>query len=355
MEKEIIFLIQLLHARGLGGKPIRELINHYGSAEATLAAGLDRTQQTLFDRWEIAPHWHSDLEEIKKNNIHLISYRDPAYPKQLLKIPDFPLLLYVKGTLPQTSACLALIGTRNATLYGQQMAQKLAREVAQAGVWVISGLARGIDTQAHLGALEGGGNTVAVIGSGLSQVYPQENRSLAETIACSGAVISEYPMRTPPAKGLFPRRNRIISGLSQVVCLVESPSRGGGMLTMEIAKQHKRHLFAVPGRLDWPSFEGNHQLLAENQAQLATKGADLLKMFGLEVPLSVPIAENPMHTLSADERELLTLLPKEEKSIDALVLLTQLPVMQLNALLTRLVLKKFVKEFPGKIYKKHTW
>ena len=201
--------------------------------------------------------------------------------------------------------------------------------------------------------MEGNGKTIAVIGSGLNHVYPQENRALAEKISGFGAVISEYPMQTPPAKGLFPRRNRIISGISQGVCLVESPLEGGGMLTMELARQHNRPLFAIPGRVDWPTFEGNHALIFENKARLATKGIDLLKHLNIT---QNQIVKHSIHTtLSPEETVFLNQLPAEEKSIEELVLLTQLPIMQLNVFLTRLILKKVVKEFPGKIYKKVTW
>ena len=352
-DEEIFYLNQLLHARGLGRKGIWQLIVQYGSAKGVIEAGFSKEKRILFSKWEMNDRWEEDLEKAERAGVQLVSYQHTAYPINLLNTPDYPLLLYVKGTLPKENPCLALIGTRNATLYGKQSAQKIAKELAGAGVWVVSGLARGIDTSAHLGALEGNGKTIAVIGSGLNRIYPLENHSLSEKISHSGAVISEYPMDTPPAKGLFPQRNRIISGMSQAVCLVESPLEGGGMLTMGLAQKQGRPLFALPGRIDWPTFEGNHALIHSSKAQLATKGEDLLKV--LNITKNQLVTNSQLLLLSQEEKLFLDQMPGQEKSIEELVLLTQLPIMQLNVFLTRLILKKVVKEFPGKIYKKVTW
>ena len=345
---KIISLLTLLHTRGLGRAKIWKLIECYGSAEEVLKVGLDAQKKVLFNKWEVQ-NWEEDLERAEKEKIHLITYQDSRYPKNLLQIPDFPLLLYVKGELISgDNKSLALIGTRNATLYGKQMAEKIAKELVGAGIEVVSGLARGIDTAAHQGALEGKGRTLAVIGSGLSKLYPQENRYLADKIASSGAVISEFPMEMAPSKGLFPQRNRIVSGMSQGVCLIESPIKGGAMLTMGMGEMQKKPLFAIPGRLDWPTFEGNHALLKQKRAHFFERGADLLDYF--QFPQTQEIKIYPV--LTQEEQAFFSKLPAEEKSIEELVLLTQLPIMQLNVFLTRLVLKKVVKEFPGKTYKK---
>lgn len=344
-----ISLLILLHSRGLGRQKIWKLITQFGSPEKVVEAGLDVQKGILFDKWKVEDSYKKDLEIVEKSGVKLIVYDDPLYPKNLLKIPDFPLLLYVKGSLLQTEKCLALIGTRNATLYGKQWAESISKSVASCGVAIVSGLARGIDTTSHLGALDSG-RTIAVIGSGLAKVYPTENRYLAEKISTSGALISEQPMETPPVKGLFPKRNRIVSGISDAVCLIESPLKGGGMLTMEIAENQSKPLFTIPGRLDWPTFSGNHYLIKEKKAQLVENGGDLLKHF--EITKVQEIKSNSFPLLTNQEKAFLELLPEEEMTIEELVLLTQLPMMQLNVLLTRLLLKKVVIQFPGKIYKK---
>lgn len=349
MNSQIIPLLVLLHTRGLGRARIWKLIEQFGSAERVIEEGWDRQKRLLFGKWEVL-QWEKDLEAVESAGVKLIDYEDPLYPKNLLTIPDFPLLLYVKGDLVTTdSHSIALIGTRNATLYGKQLCEAFAREMGRAGVCVVSGLARGIDTAAHEGALASGGRTLAVLGSGLSKLYPQENRALAERIASSGCLLSEFPMETAPAKGLFPQRNRIVSGISQGVCLMESPSEGGGMLTMEIAARQNRALFALPGRVDWPTFAGNHYLIKGNKARLVESGNELLGNLKIAYKQELTTPSTP--PLSPEERALLTQMSTQEKSIEELVLLTQLPIMQLNVLLMRLVLKRVIREFPGKIYK----
>ena len=350
MKNEIICLHRLTLAHGLGRQKIWKLLEQFGTAEKATEAGWSAKTQKFFDKWTVKNE-KEDLESVERAGVQLISYLDPSYPQNLLTIPNFPLLLYVKGTLhTQDQNSLALIGTRNATLYGRQTAHQLAADTAYGGVTIVSGLARGIDTAAHMGALKGGGRTLAILGSGLSNPYPQENLELARQITHSGAVISEYPMDTSPAKGLFPQRNRIVSGIAQGVCLIESPLKGGGMLTMEIAEKQKKMLFALPGRIDWPNFEGNHALIKKRKALLVENAQDLLQNF--QDLKKQDLKHAPTPHLSTVEHAFLQKLPSQEKSIEELVLLTQLPIMQLNVLLTRLVLKKVVKEFPGKIYKK---
>jgi len=343
-------LLIMLHARGLGRTTALQLIEAYGSAENAVLQGWDPQQRLFFDKWKVAD-WEIDWEIAEKEKVTLLTYDQELYPKNLLKSPGFPLILYVKGTLlPSDHQSLALVGTRNATLYGKQAAETLAKEIAPCGITIVSGLARGIDTAAHEGTLKGSGRTFAVLGSGLSTIYPSENRALSSKIVDSGALISEFPMKTAPSPGLFPQRNKTISGLSLGVCLVESPLEGGGMITMRVAEQQNKTLFALPGRIDWPTFEGNHLLLKQNKARLITCSSDLLNFFNRS-PMK-NLTQHSQPGLTEEEIALLAKFTQQEKSVEELVLLTQLPIMQLNVLLTRLVLKKVVKEFPGKIYKK---
>lgn len=350
IEAKIKPLIILLHTRGIGRAKGWKLIQEFGSAQKVIEAGFDSKKRLLFGQFEVL-EWEKDLELAEKHNIQLIAYDDALYPKAFKDLSDFPLLLYVKGDFNLNYPSIAVIGTRNATLYGKQMAEKISFELASAGVCVVSGLARGIDTAAHIGALKAQGKTLAILGSGLGQVYPKENGSLAKEIAGSGAVISEFPLQTPPSKELFPRRNRLVSGLSLGVCLIESPLEGGGMLTMNLAEKQNKALFALPGRVDWPTFEGNHLLIKEKKAQLIEKGSDLLR--NLNISHHPEVKALKPSSLTAEEEAFLKKIPCEEKTIEELVLLTQLPIMQLNVFLTKLILKKVVKEFPGKIYKKN--
>ena len=293
--------------------------------------------------------WERDLDCALKEKISLLSFFDPHYPNSLKQLADAPLILYVKGTLlASDSASLGIVGTRQCSLYGQEMTGKIAQEIALAKLTVVSGLARGIDTAAHLGALKTG-RTLALIGSGLSHIYPRENKVLAERIAEQGAVISELSMHTPPERRHFPRRNRLVSALSQGVLLAEAPIKSGAMITMEMAHFQKKMCFSLPGRADSESFRGNHFLIKEKKALLVENCADMLSLLGYPNPSSVYSAADD---LDLEEKELMTLLPSEEITIEELSLRTNLPIAKLSSLLMGLVLKQAVREFPGKFYKK---
>jgi len=250
---------------------------------------------------------------------------------------------------------IAVIGTRQATLYGLEMAKKIAEDLAAVGFTVISGLARGIDTAAHAGALHARkGRTIAVIGSGLTNVYPRENIELSEAVANQGALISEFPMETPPDRQNFPQRNRIVSGMTMATVLIEAPLQSGAMITVEKALMQKRQVFALPGRADHENFRGNHQLLKQGKAHLVENADDIINSFNdlfRRCGPSIP-EQKPQCGMNPEERLFLSQLPNHEISVEEIVQLTKLPVMRINILLMGLLLKKAVREFPGKIYKK---
>jgi DNA processing protein len=263
---------------------------------------------------------------------------------------DPPALLYVKGDLlPQDQRCIAVIGTRQSSLYGNEMAEKISRELARHGFTVISGLARGIDTAAHRGALQGG-RTLAVIGSGLANIYPAENKQLAEEIAGRGALISEFSLCVPPDRQNFPQRNRIVAGLALASVLIEAPLKSGAMITIHKANEYKRKLFALPGRADTGQFKGNHALIKSGQAELIEDADDILAYFE-QLPLPQVQKTQGSQLFDQEERQVLGAL-LEECSIEHLAVKSGLPMQQLNRVLMGLILKRAVKEFPGKIYKK---
>jgi DNA processing protein len=253
--------------------------------------------------------------------------------------------------LKEDQRCLAIVGTRQASVYGQEMAHRLSRELAQAGFTIVSGLARGIDTAAHRGALEKG-RTLAVLGSGLACIYPTENIALAGAIRQQGALISEFAMATPPDRQNFPQRNRIVSGMTLGTILIEAPQQSGAMLTVERALNQGRPVFALPGRVDQDSFRGNHALIKERKAELIENVEDILKNFECSLPLVFKPTQKLPFRLEKEEEELLRQMPIQEISVEELVAHIQWPVAKLNGLLMSLVLKKIVKEYPGKIYKK---
>ncbi|MFI5333809.1 MAG: DNA-processing protein DprA [Chlamydiales bacterium] len=300
--------------------------------------------------WQEKTSWEQDLALVNKLGVHLISYLDSRYPASFAQLTDAPALLYIKGVLPQ-EASLAIVGTRICSLYGKECAEKIAEEVASYGMPVISGLARGIDTAAHTGALKAG-KTVAFIGSGLAHLYPRENVHLAEKIADhGGAVVSELPMGTPPAKHLFPRRNRLIAAFAQGALLIEAPEKSGAMLTLEMAKNFGKPCFALPGRIDLDSFRGNHALIKAQKAQLVENGQEMVSLLQPDKGKLSFHSRMAAPQLEGEEGQLLSFFRSEEVSFDELIDRTKLAPAKLSAQLMMLVLKGAIREFPGRQYK----
>lgn len=346
----------------LGSIKIKMLIRHFGSAAQAIKAKSDDLISLpgfgpkIVHSWHNHlqnDHWKKDLAAAEQLQANLITYTDPNYPKRLLELPDHPLILYVKGSYSnQDQRCLAVVGTRHASLYGIEMAKKISCDLARAGFTIVSGFARGIDTAAHQGALEGG-RTIAVLGSGLAHLYPAENAGLASLLVERGALISEYPMHAPPDRMHFPQRNRIVSGMTMGTILIEAPLRSGAMLTAGRALSQGRPLFVLPGRADLENFKGNHSLIKEKKAILIEDSQDVIRAFEELLPASSHFAPaRKSIPLEKEEEELLRRLPCEELSIEDILRQTQFPIQKLHILLMSLVLKKAMKEYPGKIYKK---
>lgn len=345
----------------LGAIKIRSLLDHFGSAQNALAAPPEQIAllpgfKQIGERWngwKHNPSWQRDIELARRTGARLLPFTDPDFPKALLALPDHPALLYVRGTLlPQDKRSIAVVGTRNATIYGLEAAEAISRRLAACGFTVVSGLARGIDTAAHRGALEAG-RTIAVIGSGLCKIYPSENQELAEKICAGGALITEFPMETPPDRQNFPQRNRIVSGMTLATLLVEAPVKSGAMITMDRAHQQKKLLFALPGRVDSENFKGNHALIKSGKARLVENGDEIIAHFDTLLPPQAATPSAGRHpNLDKEEMALLDKMPLSEISIDELTALASIPVQQVQRVLMSLMLKKIVKEFPGKMYKK---
>ena len=326
---------------------VRKLIAAAGGPSQAL-----RAAHPALRGWESVASWQEDLDLVHKNKIKLLSFLDADYPAALHALPDAPPLLYVQGALTSEDlSSLAIVGTRICSLYGKEMSAKIAEEVAGFGMTIVSGLARGIDTAAHMGALRRG-RTIAFIGSGLAHLYPRENIKLASEIAERGAVISELPMNTGPAKHLFPRRNRLIAAFSQATFLAEAPIKSGAMITMDYALKLRKICFALPGRADTESFRGNHLLIKEKKAQLVENGAEMVSLLQ---PEKCKLSFQPKGSsafLEEDETRLLAFFPSEEIGFEELAEKTKLPIAKLSAKLMSLLLKGVVREFPGKLFKK---
>ena len=274
---------------GIGPRLYKALVDHFGSASAVLAApmselrmvpgiGAKLSQAVSRARDEIDVA--EEIEFCRQQGIALVGLGDEGYPRMLAEIPDPPTILYVHGELkPQDSLAIAIVGSRHATQYGLAQAERLAASLARAGLVIVSGLARGIDAAAHRGALAAGGRTIAVLGSGVAQIYPPEHKSLADEVAAQGAVVSEAPPRSQPLSGSFPQRNRIISGMSLGVIVVEASTHSGALITARHAMEQNREVFAVPGRVDNRMAHGCHRLLRDG-AKLVESADDVLEELG---------------------------------------------------------------------------
>lgn len=336
---------------GLGPARLARLIARCGSAEAAWHAdAFDLAGASIEARVAealVAARARLDLDaELARAaaaGVTLLSLEDPGYPPLLREIPGAPPLLYVRGSLiPGDDWAVAVVGTRTPTAYGREAAHRLAGDLARAGAVVVSGLALGVDTIAHEAALEAGGRTVAVLGSGVDQPYPERNRGLAERIIAQGALISDYPLGTAPTPGNFPPRNRIISGLSRGTLVVEAGERSGALITVEFALEQGRDVFAVPGTIFSRQSVGTNRLLRAGAAA-ATSAADILadlEMTAVEVQRSAR-AEIPADPVEA---ALLAVLSAEPQHIDEVGRAADLPAPAVAAALALLELKGLARQ-----------
>jgi DNA processing protein len=302
----------------------------------------------------------AQLAQLAAQGAEMITRDDPRFPVRLLEIPYPPPFLFIKGTLaPADDLAVAMVGTRGASYYGLKAGRRLAGALAARGVTVVSGLARGIDTAAHQGALEMGGRTLAVLGCGLDVVYPPENQELYQEIPEHGALVTEFPLKTPPEARNFPIRNRLISGLALGVVVIEAGVKSGTAITVRYALDQGREVLAVPGPIDSPTSVGPHRLIQEG-AKLVQDVEDIVsELPGLKQargPLFAPaapggrVAEAPGPAPQAPEDPLLLLLGSEPVQLEELVQATHLPVQDVLARLTLLELQGLVKELPGKCF-----
>ena len=284
-----------------------------------------------------------ELSLYKEKGIEFITFLDEEYPEILKKIPDPPLGLFVKGKFKKDFLGVSIVGTRRCSSYGKRIAEELGEFLSNHKITVISGLAYGIDSAAHRGALKGSGFTYAVLGSGINHIYPSLNRGLAERITESGALISEYPPDTPPLKFRFPERNRIISGLSKAVVVVEAPEKSGALITVSFALEQGREVFAVPGPFYSEKSRGVHMLIRDG-AQILVDFSDLIKFLGVEEKES-----REVH-LTEEEKILLNRIPDTPTYIDHF-----LDDPSLLPILISLEEKGVVKSFPGNVYMRVKW
>jgi DNA processing protein len=372
MTDDLAYWLRLEQTPGVGGETARRLLGTFGLPENVFAASFSSLQKVVSER--IAQAITAPISDTSASLIartlewaalpgnHVLTLADPDYPNALLDIPDPPLILYVKGRIELLARpALAVVGSRNATVQGMTNAERFSDSLSAAGLTVISGMALGIDTAAHIGGLQtantdGAGSTIAVIGTGTDIVYPARNRSLAHRIAEQGCIVSEYALGTPAIATNFPRRNRIISGLARGVLVVEAALQSGSLITARMAAEQGRDVFAIPGSIHSPLSKGCHQLIKQG-AKLVETAQDILEELRFAASArstTADIAANasPPATGDLEHHALLQLIGFDPVSLDALSERCNEDITTLHAQLLALELDGAIEMLPGGLYRR---
>lgn len=362
MEMECYYWIGLKAVSGIGNVAFRRLLERFDTPEAALKAspsalgGMKGITSAVIEGIT-SGEWRRFAEEecrrLEDSGVCLVTFVSSDYPKSLFEIPDPPPFLYVKGELRSCELSIAMVGSRRATSYGLMTTGKLAEALAFHGVCVVSGMARGVDTAAHKGALHAGGRSIGVLGCGVDKVYPPENRALFEEMAAKGCLVSEFPLGTLPLAENFPRRNRIISGLSRGVLVVEAAEKSGSLITAQYALEHGRDVFAVPGNISFVTSRGCNRLIKQG-AKLVDCVEDILEELpqGFLASANAPLFQPPPRTfaLSPKEAAIYELLARSPLHIDTIISQTELTPGEVSSMLLHLELKGAVTALPGTHY-----
>ncbi len=357
---EEFYWIGLKAVAGIGNVTFRRLLEYFDTPAQVLTA-TDKELETVrgvntnIIQAIRSGAWKSfaekECDRLHASSARLITFTSAEYPKSLFEIPDPPPFLYVRGTIP-TAPAIAIVGSRRATSYGLMTTARLAEELGQHGINIVSGMARGIDTAAHKGALQARAKTSAVLGCGIDRIYPPENRKLFEQVAENGCLISEFPLGTQPLAENFPRRNRIISGLSRGVLVVEAVENSGSLITARFALDHGRDVFAVPGNISFATSRGTNRLIKQG-AKLVDCVEDILE----EIPgfcntCTETATAKPRRTfpLTPKEAAIYELLARSPLHIDDIISQTELTAGEVSSMLLHLELKGAISSLPGTHY-----
>ncbi|HTS68271.1 MAG TPA: DNA-processing protein DprA [Terriglobia bacterium] len=371
MNDTLPFWLALTRIEGLGVRGCHKVIEHFGSPQAAYMASLTelescgipaRVAQAIFAQSALKEA-EKEVEEAAKAECHIVAFDSGEYPPLLKQIPDAPLLLYVRGDVNVVAQyAVAIVGTRRPSAYGSSVAHRLAHDLAERRLVVVSGLARGVDSAAHRGALEAKGKTVAVLGSGINVIYPRENKRLADEIAASGAVISEFPLGTGPTPENFPIRNRIISGLSLGVVIVEAAEYSGSLITARLALEQNREVYAVPGNItSAQSFGPNH--LIKQGAKLVDQWMDVVDEFPAEVRMQLLPPDQALEgevlgaqsatlfesSLGPDQKAVFEVLRADQALfVDDIATAARIPHPRVLGALLELEMNGLIRQLPGK-------
>jgi DNA processing protein len=349
---------------GLGNIAFKNLLAYFGNPEAVFKANLSELAEVEGIRKEAArgivnrefiTDPEKELRKAEECNVRIVTYADPSYPVILREIYDPPMLLYIKGKeIPANKVFMAVVGSRNASHYGLRAAENIGEGLATCGIGVVSGLAKGIDSASHRGCLRGKGFTIAVMGTGIDVIYPRSNRKLFNQVKESGAVISEFPLGSPPEPRNFPIRNRIISGLSKGVVVVEATRKSGSLITASLALDQGREVFAVPGSIESFKSRGAHFLIKQG-ARLVENSDDItgelgLKQMSFQASGFQKKGSKAPPDMDASERKIYEIIEGYPLHIDEIVRLGDLNAGEVLGILMRMELKGLVRQLPGKMF-----
>ncbi len=365
MVEDIFSWVALSLIPGVGSVLFKRLLDSFKSPEAVFSAPLRELLRVEGVGEKVAREIQKGPSEKKAERElfllrevggKILTFQDPGYPKRLKEIYDPPPLLYVRGELRERDDfALSIVGSRKTTPYGRWITEKISREIAQQGVTIVSGMARGIDSVAHGGAISGGGRTLAVLGCGVDVIYPPENQNLYRQIIDHGAVLSEFPMGSPPEGIHFPRRNRIISGLSIGVVVVQASDESGSLITADYALEQGREVFAIPGNVGADGSRGTNRLIKEG-AKLVESSQDILEEvlphWQREKEEGLSKTASPEKDLSEEEKIICQLLGDSPLHIDGIIRETRLDPGKVSSLLMDLELKGLISQWPGKCFTK---
>jgi DNA processing protein len=353
-----LFWLALKNVPHVGNVTFRRLLDHFGTPEKVLSAsehelaavkGIPPAVVASLLKHDGISWAKEELESIKKSGARLITFHASDYPRLLRHLPDPPPYLYVKGALQSPDTAIAIVGSRQASGYGIATTRKMARELAWHGITVVSGMAKGVDAAAHRGALMEDGHTIGILGCGIDIAYPRENRALFAEMATRGALVSEFPMGTLPLAENFPRRNRIISGISRGILVVEAAEGSGSLITAQCALEQGRDVYAIPGNIHSSNSRGTNRLIKQG-AKLVETVEDILEDLPQQSGKSELAPLVSRTTFSPREAAIFSLLSSSTLHIDEIVTRSTLTVGEVSAILLRLELNGIISQLPGKYF-----
>lgn len=354
----VIDLIALISVSQIGNTRAMELINAFGSTDEIFSAPARELSKLINLPLEVGKgiveagknrhKFEKIIQKAQSNDIRIVTYWDDNYPKRLHSIPNPPALLYIRGQAsPLYDYAISMVGTRAASSHGKNIALRIASQLATAGITIVSGMALGIDTASHVGALRAGGRTIAVLGCGANVIYPPSNRKIYEQIVEQGAIISEYAPDITPETHHFPQRNRIISGLSLGVIIVEAGRKSGALITADIATEQGREVFAVPGQAGMRWTAGTNNLIRQGVPLIESADEVVEHLKSQLAPITNISASLVLPEMSEEEDKIYQLLETGPRQIDELIRETKLNALGINRLLTSLQLKGVIQQLPG--------